>query len=222
MTIESNPSMPFGLYVTSSATAVAAPSTLMFPTGLEMLPTGLEDWLKANARAYLMTLELPSDVLEWIGKIVSYWAFAEWTQVATLARLLGISLKEARVMFGPRIGNAISKIRQLMEMKNIPLPPDFDDLLRQLSKCEEARNLLGHGVWMRDGTEVCVQNTAGVWVAPKQTVSRRKYPEAVYPDALWFSERLTEIETATIGLQALGRYIDAALPPSGGNTSVSG
>jgi hypothetical protein len=117
MTIESNPSIPFGLNVTSSATAVAAPPTLMFPT------TGLEDWLKANARAYLMTLELPSDVLEWIGKIGSYGAFAEWTQVGTPDSAVGNQPQRSSRYVRSIHSERHLKNQTAQEMKNILLPP---------------------------------------------------------------------------------------------------
>lgn len=199
-----------GMQLGTAATAVS-------PVGFDKYPAPFEDWLKENVRGYPVTLDLPPVILVQVGTIVTYWALVEWIQAGTVARLLGISRKEARVMFGPRIGNSTSKIKQLMEIKSIQVPEELEKLSALLNKCETARNLVGHCVWMQDETtrELCLQNPSGEWTPPKQPkVSKRKYPEAFYPDQAWFSGVLEEIKKAIWELQALDRILDSRLPPS--------
>lgn len=183
-----------------------------------------EYWLKANLREFPVTLDLPESLRLWIARIVTHWAVAEWLQAGILARVLRLSRKEARVMFGDRIGNCTSKIKQALEMKDCGVPASLEGLSELLTKCERARNLMAHGVWMHDpGTgEVCVQNPAGEWTVPKQpAVSKRKYPEAFFPTEAWLTKVLQDIETAIKNLQSLDQDIACrldALPGKGAST----
>lgn len=178
-----------------------------------------EQWLQKNAREFPVALQLPPDLSVWISKIVTYWAVAEWIQLGTLAILLRIERKEARVMFGARIGNAVSKIRQLIDMRNIKVSIDLDELSQSLTECERARNLLGHGVWMIDSITLtfCIENPSGEWIEKKEaSVSKRKYPQAFHPTKTWFAATLKDIETAILELQRLDGEIAAALTASSG------
>ena len=202
-----SPANEFVLSTSASASAVSVPA---------MPELSFEAWLSMSMKEYPVTLDLPSDLLPWIGKIVSYWALAEWIQAGTIAKLLNIGRKEGRVMFGARIGNSLSKIKQLMEIKEIPLPADLSDASMLLSRCDEARNLLGHGVWMLDpeSGDMCVQNASGQWKQAQPPVSKRKYPEAFFPTNPWFEETLEEVKSAIRWLQALDGHIDTALATS--------
>jgi hypothetical protein len=195
----------------TSATATGSGIIAKWPSEIPF-----EYWLKTNIREFDVTLNLPKELHIWIGKITTYWAIAEWIQAGTLARLLNIGRKEARVMFGDRIGNCISKIKQNMEIKDIPLPDNFSTLSKTLNECELSRNLLGHGVWMvdPDTNELCVQNPSGEWLQQLPRISKRKYPEAVYPDEQWLSSALDKIKKGIRDVQELDRLLDSALPPS--------
>lgn len=174
-------------------------------------------WLQRNVREYPVTLDLPEDVLKWTAQVITYWSVAEWIQLGTLARLLKMERKEARVMFGARIGNCSGKLRELLASKDIAVNINISDLAATLTECEKRRNLLGHGVWLIDPvtSELCVENPSGEWTPPKEpTISRRKYPQAFHPTISWFVETLTDIKTAIQQLQRLDREIDAALAAS--------
>lgn len=180
-------------------------------------PSDAEEQLKQNTREYPVTLALPTDVLKWIGTIVSYWALAEWIQAGTLCRLLNIGRKQARVMFGTRIGNSASKIAELIAMNDVRVDTDLTGLAKLLRACDESRNIVGHCVWMidPDTQELCAQNPSGAWKPPQQKqISRRKYPQAFYPDEAWFSTTLDQIKSAIRQLQKLDQEIEAALQPS--------
>jgi hypothetical protein len=193
-------------------TSVTAVSTGHYPPTPQET---FEEWLKKNVREFPATLDLPADLLQWIAKIVTYWAVVEWIQLGTLARLLGIERKEARVMFGARIGNSVSKIKQLLEMKNIRSPEYMSSLSASLTECEGRRNLVGHGVWMNDQGELCVENPSGDWIhQPHANVSKRKYPQAFYPTPIWLAETLENIKSAIRSLQKLDLEIDAAFSAS--------
>jgi len=171
-------------------------------------------WLQRNVREYPVTLDLPPEVLSWTAQIVTYWSVAEWIQLGTLSRLLKMERKEARIMFGTRIGNCAGKIKEVLASKDIKVNVDMADLAATLTECEKRRNLLGHGVWLVDPQtgELCVENPAGEWTPPKEpTISRRKYPQAFHPTLVWFIETLSDIKTSILFLQQLDREIDAAL-----------
>lgn len=177
-----------------------------------------EQWLRRNVRDYPVTLDLPQEVLTWTAQIMTYWSVAEWIQLGTLARLLKMDRKEARVMFGSRIGNCAGKIRELLVSKDIPIQMDRCALAGTLTECEKRRNLLGHGIWLVDPEtgELCVENPAGEWTPPKEpTISKRKFPQAFHPTIPWFVETLADIKTVICELQKLDAEIDAALaaPP---------
>lgn len=176
-----------------------------------------EYWLRANMRQFPVTLDLPDALRAWIGRIVSHWALAEWLQSGTVARLMGISRKEARVVLGDRIGNCASKIKQLMEMKGLALPDDLSDLAGLLTKCENARNLLSHGVWMLDPgiKALCVQNPSGEWINKVQgNVSKRKYPEAFVPTHEWLESTLKDMQRAIRRIEEIDKGVAEKLGPS--------
>lgn len=209
MTNKYTPPFPTFTTLGTSATATAVRGNVFDNK------TNFEDLLRSNTRELAVTLTLPNELLAWIGKIATHWAFAEWIQSGTLARLLNIGRKEARVMFGDRIGNCMSKIKQNMEIKNIPIPNNFPDLSKSLTECELARNLLCHGVWMvnPETKEICVQNPSGKWEQQRQPISKRKYPEAFYPNNEWLQSTLNKIEQSISDVQALDRMLDSVLPP---------
>lgn len=173
-----------------------------------------EQWLRRSVRDYPVTLDLPDEVLKWTAQIVTYWAVAEWIQLGTLARLLKMDRKEARVMFGSRIGNLSGKIREMLISKDIRVQIDISALSETLTECEKRRNLLGHGIWLVDPEtgDLCVENPAGEWTPPKEPkISRRKFPQAFHPTIPWFIETFADIKTAIQELQRLDTQIDAAL-----------
>jgi hypothetical protein len=177
-----------------------------------------EQWPRNNAREFPVTLDIPVAFFEGITNIVTHWAVAEWIQLGTLARLLGIERSEARVMFGARIGNSAGKIKQLLDMKGITARSvDFTELGKALGENEANRNLVAHGVWMVDplNGEYCIENPSQQWTAPKeQSVIRRRYPQAFYPTSAWFVTILADIKSVIRQLQSLDQEIDRALAPS--------
>lgn len=176
-------------------------------------------WLQRSVKEYPLTLDLPVEVLQWTSTIVTYWSVAEWIQLGTLARLLKMERKEARVMFGSRIGNLTGKIKELLAVKSISVSTNFDALSETLTECEKRRNLLGHGVWLIDPEDgaLCVENPSGEWTPPKEPkISRRKFPQAFHPTLPWFVETFSDIKTSILSLQKLDLEIDAALSASPG------
>src|SRR5438034_4664768 len=112
-----HPNDPNQFLLSTGASAVSAVKIAEIMTWPQ-LPE-FEQWLRDNIAEFPVTLTLPPELVARIGTTVSYWAVAEWIQAGTLARRLGIGRREGRVVYGARIGNCISKIRQLMEMKDI-------------------------------------------------------------------------------------------------------
>lgn len=197
----------------TSVTAVSTGNSFTPPQPQETF----EQRLEKNVRQFDVTLDLPPEIHQWIASIVTYWAVVEWIQIGTLSRLLYIERKEARVMFGARIGNSAPKIRQLIEMRNITVPTDMNRLAKLLTESEQARNLVGHGVWMIDPetNELCIENPAGEWNPPKEpAISRRKYPQAFRPTQAWLVQTLDGIKACIRDLQDLDLEIDAWLPAS--------
>ena len=90
-------------------------------------------------------------------------------------------------------------------------------LAKQLTESEQARNLVGHGVWMIDPetNELCIENPAGEWNPPKEpAISRRKYPQAFRPTQAWLVQTLDGIKACIRDLQDLDLEIEASFPAS--------
>jgi hypothetical protein len=202
--------------------------SIMLGTSLTAVSTGsaaldrqpeepLEAWLRRNMREYPVTLDLPPELLNEISKIVTHWALAEWIQLGILAMLIGMKRRDARVLYGTRMGNAARKIMQLLEYRQTAVSTDLEALSKDLTACEEARNLVGHGVWMLDPetNSFCIENPSGEWREQgTKSITRRKYPQAFHPDPAWFAATLADIKAVTRSLQRLHEEIEAQLSTS--------
>lgn len=199
------------LVLNTAATAISTVSAAG-PTPEETFA----EWLQRNVKEYPLTLDLPPEVWQWTALIITYWSVAEWIQLGTIARLLGMGRKEARVMWGARIGNLTGKIREVLQTKGLKVATDFDSLAETLTECEKRRNLLGHGVWLIDeDRNLCVENPSGEWTPPKEKpITRRKFPQAFHPTLPWFVETFADIKTSIRALQQLDLEIETALSAS--------
>lgn len=215
----------------------SVPDSFVLGTSLTAVSTGnyapqpeesFEQWLSKNVREFPVTLELDTELYSWIAKIVTYWAVAEWIQLGTLATLLKIDRNEARIMFGARIGNSLSKIKQLIDIRDLSIPIDLDALSNTLTECEKARNLVAHGVWIFDPDthEYCIENPSGEWTPPKERpISKRKYPQAFPVSIVWFTCTFADIKTSIRELQRLDTAVFLAerrntLPDKGDTENV--
>ena len=202
--------------------------TITFPTGtgVTAVSTGngliprqaeetFDQWLKKNVREYPLTLEVPTDFLSGIAKIVIYWATLEWIQQGTLCRLLNMERKVLQNILGaPRVSNAASKISSLVDSMDIAVTVNMLELTTKLGECEMARNLLGHGVWLTDPVtnQLCIENPSGQWKESHENpISRRKYPQVFHPTAAWFEQILSDIKASIRLLQKLDLEIETAL-----------
>src|SRR5688572_18128900 len=62
----------------------------------------------------------PEQFFPAIGKVVSMWAFQEWVLAGCICALMKIDRKVGRIAVGaPRVEDSISRIRQLLEVKNL-------------------------------------------------------------------------------------------------------
>lgn len=180
----------------------------------------LEDVLYAHIKEHPVTLDLPPEYFGWISKIITFWSLGEWMLLGTLGELTGLDRKAGRVVFGTRLGDTISKIKQMMDLKQIEIPAGWNMFSEEVKECEQARNLIAHGVWMKDKDtgELCIQNPSGEWVAKNadnRTVkaSKRNFPEAVYIDAQWFKDTFDKVVDTLGHIQFLDQVIAAAKKP---------
>ena len=157
---------------------------------------------------------VPTGYYKEIGELIVLWAMQEWMLAGCLCKLLAIDRKQGRIAIGsPRVEECVKRIRQLLEVKDLTVQTDLSDLKRRLKEGEQARDLIGHGVWIvPDGTnQLCVQDTSGSWDLDQtqETVSRRLYPEGRAIGQEWFSEKRNLIMRTIQDTDTLYREIEA-------------
>lgn len=216
--------------MTDKFTPAGNMSAYVLGTGATAVSTGnfsplpdetFEQWLRRNMKEYPLTLDLPEQLWRWTALVITYWSVAEWIQLGTLAKLLGMTRKEARVMWGARIANMTGKIRDVLATKEVSVATDLEALSKTLIECEKRRNLLGHGVWLVDPEDsvLCIENPSGEWTPPNEKrITRRKFPQAFHATEPWFVETFADIKTSIQCLQQLDREIEQALSASTGKS----
>lgn len=170
--------------------------------------------------AMLPTLiDLPSDYLTALGRVVVRWSFVERQLMNIVYLLLGVSKKHGRVAVRePRADECMSMIQQLMQLENVKVSSvDLDITSKVLAKLKSTRDTLAHGLWLQEPSgKVLIQVTSGTSrpdpKAPK--VSKRVNPHGmeVTPSDL---EMLAEqIKQLMLALDIVHREIEAQVPSS--------
>lgn len=142
---------------------------------------------------------LPPDFYSYIGRLAFEWGRVESLMVLAAKRMLGISIKAARVaMRTPRPTDVLEMIEQLAYLHKEDLG-DVAALRRALDKLDRNRNLILHAKWVGAQLEdksiaYFVQQTTGSGSADGGRFHRRVYPEGVLIDTEWFEGEIRRAE----------------------------
>lgn len=159
---------------------------------------------------------LPDEYTRGIGQVMAHWAYLEHLLQRISYRLLNLDPKRGRVAVrDPRSEQYISMYRELMELAGMK-PPDeaLDALFTGLQAGKPLRDLVAHGVWVRNNDGgYSVVRTGGNWKpnpkAPK--VSRKITPEGVVIDPAGL-ERLRAFTADLIaGTETLAQFVHQTL-----------
>lgn len=161
-------------------------------------------------------VDIPTRYTQQIGIIVTRWAYIEWRLHQICYRLLNVSPKVGRIAIRePKESQYIDMIEDLMELDSIPVPAAVAKVRTELDKWGKSRNLVAHGLWLRDkkSRKLMIQSTAGQWDKSKldrgQTLSRKVLPEAIFMDLDKLKEIAHAVTLIGMNLEKFYLYVDA-------------
>ena len=101
--------------------------------------------------------DLTDEHLIIIGKIMASWSLLEFLLTRVLANLIGIDIKECRIITRSISADVkLKKIKQFALFKGIN-KTELDELNMLITKIDNAktnRNLIAHGIWVQDENNV--------------------------------------------------------------------
>lgn len=164
------------------------------------------------AGMFTTLVDLPSNIYEGIGKVISAHALLENCISETLFDLLGIDYPEGRVAFTYRAASAqFGTIRRLIELHGISVPFDLIAMDDNIEAACTARDQYAHGVWIQRSGVPALRLTKGTYLTEEGHRSRATLPQGVmvHPTAYDEQRRITlEVVEA---VQTLQTAIRAAL-----------
>lgn len=128
--------------------------------------------------------DLPITLHRSIGKLVAKYAHLEYVMQTIVFELVGLSPEIGRTFIRqPRAKEVYDMIKDLAFINEITLSKEYDVIGTALAQCETERDMVAHGVWMRDrgSKSIHLRITSGTWQPDKngpQKIKRRITPEA--------------------------------------------
>ncbi len=164
-------------------------------------------------------IDLPSDYLVGLGRVVVRWSFVERQLMNIVYLLLGVSKKHGRVAVRePRADECITMIRQLMHLEKVTVHSiDLDRLSKALASIKNTRDTLAHGLWLQGPNDtVLIQVTGGTWKPdPKSPkIAKRIDPEGMGVTPTDLETLSDQIKQMMQALDVLHREIEAQVPSS--------
>jgi hypothetical protein len=145
------------------------------------------------------TIDLPADLLSEIGRIIVSFAKLEFMLTRLAYALLELDRTAGRIVVRePRACERFDMIVDLLRYRNLSSESNLNALRISIGQCEDGRNLVAHGTWVRDPVYgvLRIVKTSGQWQPipsyPRKT-KRKVAPEGVefeLPDALELSEKI--------------------------------
>jgi hypothetical protein len=142
--------------------------------------------------------KLPAHLTREIGRLIVHWAHFEYLLQSTLWLLLGIDEKKGRVAV-PQARNmdeTLEKIADLADLNMLKIRTVINKMKVPAIAMSSKRNLVAHGVWIKDAEGWKVQQTRG------------KYPFKVTGHSQKRSMAPEVIKADTKGLQEVTQNID--------------
>jgi hypothetical protein len=150
---------------------------------------------------------LPAKLTKGIGRMIDHWAHFEFLVQKTIWMLVGVDEKRGRVAIKePRIGDRFDMIAQLALVHNIQLKqPLFGRLKVVAEETSRWRDLMAHGVWVKDADGWKVQQTKGnhpknVTAYPR---SKKLAPEGLLAEPAGLQSIVLDIERLIKGINII-------------------
>jgi hypothetical protein len=112
------------------------------------------------------TIELPAELLREIGRIIVSFAKLEFMLTRLAYALLELDRTAGRIAVRePRACERFDMIVDLLRYRNLSSKSDLNALRITIGQCEDGRNLVAHGTWVRDPVYgvLRIVKTSGQW-----------------------------------------------------------
>ena len=126
-----------------------------------------------------LTTDLPSGLLEGIGRIIVIYSSIEQEAKYIIAAILGITTWEGRLIITePSTEKNLQNIKHLINIHKINITKDINQLITAVKGYVEFRNWLAHGVWTNINGTFYLQIISGEHVHPfnKNKIKRKIIP----------------------------------------------
>lgn len=146
------------------------------------------------------------------------WAYVEWQLSTILYKLAGVGPKQGRIaILELRANDYPNRFKWLLQVHKARVTTDLRTLAKDLGDAEDERNLLAHGLWIKDpeSGELRIWRTRGAWESDSTNagINRRLRPEASKCGPTEMRSLIVTIDELIRRLKSLSREIDAALAP---------
>lgn len=167
-----------------------------------------------KAAMYGILAELPERYYTGIGRVIQAHAILENRVSETMFDIMKIGYAEGRVAFKYRAASTqFDLVVDLVHLRGLKPSIDLNALRDQIKDCCEARDQLGHCVWVRDSDIIGIRLTDGHYETPEGKRSRAVLPEGkVLADDYFEAQRQLTMETVEI-VQALKNELKTLLQP---------
>jgi len=162
------------------------------------------------------THDLPDNLLAEIGRCLTLFAHIEWRLARFTYALLRLDREEGRLAVrDQRAGEQVATICDLLAHRQIKSNADTNGLQKRLKAAESQRNLLAHGIWLKDPIydQWRVISWSGSWqISPGRgaKLKRKMAPEGVLFDL----PELAELHETLLGILAdIEAWIAEFAPP---------
>jgi len=168
---------------------------------------------------------LPTRIAAGVGQIIALWSYQESLLTEITCEAAGVGLAEGRIAFRQqRADEQIKMIGDLCAIKGIRISTDMTALGKKLNDAQNRRNLLAHGLWMRNRTAktVSVMVASGTWPLGQRAerLTKRMIPGEQDIDAQYFANARQQIElTISLCFELHSEIVSARVPSRGKSPS---
>jgi hypothetical protein len=166
-------------------------------------------------RTYPARYRLPQKHCTEIGRIISRFAVLESRLAKCAYVLLSVSPKAGRVAVRVgRVESALTVIEDLLHIAGLTVQSDIKKWKTPFKKLEVARDLMAHGVWVRNDADSIpvVQFASGSYSEEPggPSIRARINPQGVKVPVQYLRDVVRHIDAAVKAVDQLGAQIDAA------------
>ncbi len=134
---------------------------------------------------YKVHRRLPTAHSTQIGRIITRWAYLEWSLRNSIYALLDIGPPQGRIAIREqRAERYVDTVEDLLRIAKIDVDFEFKKYKDFLRILREHRNSLTHGIWLKhpDFNEPVLQITKGTW-NPQPSNPKTKTKRVIKPEA---------------------------------------